>query len=227
MTQFRLLLKSLSHISHMHRILDRINVESYISTIELRNRTETKPQRETVTALLFCLAQAVVSGPRKRQGSFLEDIGRGKRRHILEGRHGRGRPGNDRDVVEEAEPKMLAYLDVPEFDLFEAQLPPSAVYGGLGGGAGCVLEFMCSPAHVDLIECSLFVIGEQKDEAVKLAAVIPREVCGFVRQDARPMPADRIRRGALGFEVGKVRLYWCMDQSGCSRQKWWWVWKEV
>ena len=97
----------------MHRKSDRINVESYIITIELRDRTKTKPQKKTVTVLLVCLAQAVVSGPRKRQWSLLEDIGRGIRRHILEGGHGRGRPGNDRDVVEEAEPEVLAYLDVP------------------------------------------------------------------------------------------------------------------
>ena len=63
-------------------------------------------------------------------------------------------------MVEEAEPEVLAYLNVPQSDLFEAQLPPSAVDGSLGGGAGCVLEFMCSPAHMDLVKCSLFVISE-------------------------------------------------------------------
>ena len=63
-------------------------------------------------------------------------------------------------MVEEAEPEVLAYLDVPQFDLFEAQLSPSTVNGSLGGSAGRVLEFVCSPAHVDLIKRLLFMISK-------------------------------------------------------------------
>ena len=86
---------------------------------------------------------------------------------------------------------------------------------------------MCSPAHVDLVERLLFVIGKRGDEAVELTAVVPREVRGFVRQNARPMPTDGVWRGAFSLEVGKVRPYWCIDLSGCSWRKRRWVWKEV
>ena len=162
MTQFKMLFESLSCISHMHKISDQKMLRCTVKVLLHSNRF-IKPNQErnqNPNPILILLLQAVVSGLCKWQWSLLEEIGHSIRQHILEGQHRGGRLGDDRDMVEEAEPEMLAYLDVPQFDLFEAQFPPSAVDGGFGGGVGRVLEFMCSPAHVDLIECLLFVISE-------------------------------------------------------------------